>query len=102
MYITSHPSFDNKTTVVKYSKTETVHNINDIEHNIFRECLKQEKLEGLELTSIADVPQGTGLGSSSSFTVGLIKNLKCYKREYITDEEIARLACDIELNILKN
>ena len=102
MYITSHPSFDKKTTVLKYSKTETVSNINDIEHSIFRECLKKERLEGYEITSIADVPQGTGLGSSSAFTVGLIKNLKCQKREYISDEEVAQAACDMEINILKN
>lgn len=100
MYITSHPSFDKKTTVLKYSKTETVKNINEIEHNIFRECLKKEKLEGLEITSIADVPQGTGLGSSSSFTVGLLKNLKCHKREYISKEDVAAYACDIENNVV--
>lgn len=100
MYITSHPSFDKKTTVLKYSKTETVRNINNIEHDIFRECLRKEKLEGLEITSIADVPQGTGLGSSSSFTVGLLKNLKCHKREYISKEEVAAYACDIENNVV--
>ena len=100
MYITSHPSFDKKTTVLKYSKTETVKNINEIEHNIFRECLKKEKLEGLEITSIADVPQGTGLGSSSSFTVGILKNLKCHKREYISKEDVAAYACDIENNVV--
>lgn len=100
MYITSHPSFDKKTTVLKYSKTETVHDINDIEHNIFRECLKKEGLEGLEITSIADVPQGTGLGSSSSFTVGLMNNLKCHKREYISKAEVAAAACDMENNIV--
>ena len=102
MYITSHPSFDKKTTVLKYSKTETVHNLDDIEHNIFRECLKQEKMEGYEITSIADIPQGTGLGSSSAFTVGLIKNLKCQKREYISDEEVAQAACHMEIDVLKN
>lgn len=102
MYITSHPSFDKNTTVLKYSKTETVHDINDIEHSIFRECLKKEGLEGLEITSIADVPQGTGLGSSSSFTVGLIKNLKCHKREYISKDDVAKDACEMEINILKN
>lgn len=102
MYITSHPSFDKKTTVLKYSKTETVHDINDIEHNIFRECLKQEHLEGLEISSIADVPQGTGLGSSSSFTVGLLNNLKCYKREYISKHDVAENACNMEINILGN
>ena len=102
MYITSHPSFDKNTTVLKYSKTETVHDINDIEHSIFRECLKKEGLEGIEITSIADVPQGTGLGSSSSFTVGLIKNLKCHKREYISKNDVAKDACKMEIDILKN
>jgi D-glycero-alpha-D-manno-heptose-7-phosphate kinase len=102
MYITSHPSFDKKTTVVKYSETETVHDINKIKHNIFRECLKQEGLEGLEITSIADVPQGTGLGSSSSFTVGLINNLKCYKREFISDHDVAESACHMEIDVLGN
>lgn len=102
MYITSHPSFDKKTTVLKYSKTESVDDINKIEHNIFRECLKQEELEGLEITSIADVPQGTGLGSSSSFTVGLLNNLKCYKREYISKADVAEAACHMEIDVLGN
>ena len=102
MYITSHPSFDKKSTVLKYSKTETVHDINDIEHSIFRESLRQEGLEGLEITSIADVPQGTGLGSSSSFTVGLLNNLRCYKREYASKAELAESACNMEINILGN
>jgi len=102
IYITSHPSFNKKNTVLKYSKTESVTNINDIEHPIFRESLKLEGLEGLEITSIADVPQGTGLGSSSSFTVGLIKNLKCHKREYLSDEEVAQAACYMEIDVLQN
>ena len=100
MYITTHPSFDKKTTVLKYSKTETVNEINEIQHDIFRECLKKEKLEGLEITSIADFPQGTGLRSSSSFTVGLLKNLKCHKREYISKEDVPAYACDMENNIV--
>lgn len=100
MYIALHPSFDKNTTILKYSKTERVNDINKIEHNIFRECLKREGIEGVEITSMADIPQGTGLGSSSSFTVGLIKNLKCYKREYIPKEEIAAYACDIENNVV--
>ncbi len=102
MYITSHPSFNKNNTVLKYSKTESVQDLDDIEHPIFRECLKQEGLEGLEITSIADIPQGTGLGSSSSFTVGLIKNLKCHKREYISDADVASAACDMEINKLGN
>lgn len=102
MYITSHSSFDKKTTVLKYSKTETVHDVNNIEHNIFRECLKQEGIEGVEITSIADVPQGTGLGSSSSFTVGLLNNLKCHKREYISKKDVAEAACHMEIDVLGN
>ena len=102
MYITSHPSFEKDDTVLKYSKTEKVTDINDIEHPIFRECLRKENLEGLEITSIADIPQGTGLGSSSTFTVGLIKNLKCHKREFASDEEIAKLACEMEIDVLQN
>lgn len=102
MYITSHNSFDKKTTVLKYSKTETVHDVNEIEHKIFRECLKQEGIEGVEISSIADVPQGTGLGSSSSFTVGLLNNLKCHKREYISKQDVAEAACHMEIDVLGN
>ena len=102
MYIASHPAFNKKNIVLKYSKTENVVDSNEIEHEIFRECIKQEEIDGIEITSIADIPQGTGLGSSSAFTVGLIKNLKCYKREFISDEEVAQIACDMEINVLNN
>lgn len=100
MYITSHPSFDSNDTVLKYSKIEKVCSVKDIEHKIFKECLKQERIKGLEITSIADIPQGTGLGSSSSFAVGLIHNLKCHKREYVSKLELAEEACNIEINKL--
>lgn len=102
MYITIHPSFENNETVLKYSKTETVKNIKDIEHPIFKQCLKDFSIKGVEITSIADIPQGTGLGSSSSFTVGLINALSCYKRRFITKEEIANLACKVEIEKLGN
>ena len=98
MYITSHPSFDKDVTTLKYSKIEKVKNIDDIKHPIFKECLKYENMEGLEITSIADVPQNTGLGSSSSFTVGLLYNLKSYKKEVISKEDLANLACEMEIN----
>lgn len=99
MYIITHKSFFPHQTVLKYSKTETVEKLDDIEHKIFRECLKQEKVEGVEITSVADVPQGTGLGSSSSFTVGLLNNLRCFKRQYSTKQELAEDACNMEINI---
>jgi D-glycero-alpha-D-manno-heptose-7-phosphate kinase len=99
MYIITHKSFFPHQTVLKYSKTETVEKLDDIEHKIFRECLKQEKVEGVEIASVADVPQGTGLGSSSSFTVGLLNNLRCFKRQYSTKQELAEDACNMEINI---
>lgn len=101
MYIISHKSFYPHQTVLKYSETETVEKLDDIKHTIFRECLKKENIDGIEIASVADVPQGTGLGSSSSFTVGLLNNLKCYKREYATKHELAELACDMEINVCK-
>ena len=102
MYITSHPSFDKKTTTLRYSKVESVTDVRKIEHKYFKQCLMDEKLKGIEITSIADVPQGTGLGSSSAFTVGLLNNLKCYKREYVSKGELAKRACELEINKLGN
>ena len=84
MYIAIHPSFQENETIIKYSKTEIVNNTNKIEHPIVKQCLKDNNVSGVEITSIADIPQGTGLGSSSSFTVGLINALHCYKREFIS------------------
>lgn len=102
MYITSHPSFDKKKTTLRYSKVESVDDVRKIEHKYFKQCLIDEKIEGVEITSIADVPQGTGLGSSSAFTVGLINNLKCIKREYASKGELAELACELEIEKLGN
>lgn len=99
MYIVTHQSFFPHQTVLKYSETETVERLDDIKHKIFRECLKREGVDGVEITSVADVPQGTGLGSSSSFTVGLLNNLRCYKRQYSTKKELAEDACDMEINV---
>lgn len=101
MYITIHPSFDKKT-ALKYSQTEIVDNLNDINHNYFRQCLNDFNISGVEITSIADIPQGTGLGSSSSFTVGLLNALYCYKREYVSKEKLASEACEVEIDKLKN
>ena len=102
MYVTVHPSFQEDLTVLKYSKTETVKELNDIEHPIFKQCLIDNNIKGVEITSIADIPQGTGLGSSSSFTVGLLNALACYQRKFVTKEEIASKACQVEIEELGN
>ena len=102
MYISVHPSFDRKQTVLKYSKTETVNDINDIEHVYFRQVLNNLGVSGVELVSTADIPSGTGLGSSSSFTVGLLHSLYCYKGKFVSKERLASEACDVEIEQLGN
>ncbi|WP_425390961.1 hypothetical protein [Ekhidna sp.] len=101
MYIASHRFFDKNKVRLKYSKTETIQNINNIKHPIFREVLKKFNFEGgIEFSSIADVPSGTGMGSSSSFTVGLLHNAYVNRKKYVSKETLARDACEIEIDIL--
>jgi D-glycero-alpha-D-manno-heptose-7-phosphate kinase len=101
MYISSHRFFFRDQVRVKYSKTETVNRVDDLKHPILREALKKAGLTGgIEISSIADIPAGTGMGSSSSFTVGLLHNLYAIKRQYVSAEELAEGACEIEIDIL--
>lgn len=100
MYICVNKRFDH-TIRVSYSKTEIVETVEEIQHPIVKECMKLTGIEsGLEITSIADIPAGTGLGSSSSFTVGLLHALYAYKGQYVTPERLAYEACHIEIDIL--
>ena len=100
MYIFLHSFFDNRIQI-KYSKTELVDQINDINHPIVRETLKKFDLVGIDINSIADIPAGTGLGSSGSYTVGLLHALYKYTNQQISQELLARDACEIEIDILK-
>lgn len=102
MYITMHPYFDRKKTAVKYSKTEIVDDITNIEHSIFKYVLNEKNISGVEIVSTADVPSGTGLGSSSSFTVGLLHTLYCYQGKYVSKARLAEEACIVEINKLGN
>lgn len=102
MYISIHPSFNAKETVLKYSQTEIVDSLGNIEHKYFKRILKFLNISGVELVSTADVPAGTGLGSSSSFTVGLLHTLYCYKGKYVSKERLAAEACSIEIDQLGN
>lgn len=102
MYISSHKFFEEDQIRIKYSSTETVSNTDDLKHPILRAILKQFDFKGgLELSSIADVPAGTGMGSSSSFTVGLLHNLYLIKNEIVTKEKLAQGACRVEIELLK-
>ncbi len=101
MYISSHQFFEPNKIRVKYSKTETVSSISELEHPILKEALSLLEIDGgIEVSSIADVPAGTGMGSSSSFTVGLLHNLHAAKGLMVNKEMLAQGACDIEIGKL--
>ena len=90
MYLTAHSYFEKKQIVLKYSKTEIVKDFDEIEHRIFKQCLKDFNIKGVELSSMADIPAGTGLGSSSTFTVALLHLLHTYKGEYVSKYKLAK------------
>lgn len=100
MYISSHKYFEPDQIRVKYSQTETVQQATEIQHPILRTVLEKFGLNGIEISSIADIPGGTGMGSSSSFTVGLLHNLYTVTGRQVTKEELAEEACHIEINLL--
>ena len=87
---------------LKYSEHEQVSELKDIKHNIIRETLgiKDFASNQIEITTLADIPSGTGLGSSGSFTTALIKGLHLFNREPIHQDELAELACHIEMDLL--
>lgn len=101
VYITLHKTFK-PGFILKYSQLEHAMEPGEIKHPIIREALKAAGFEQdyLEITSMADIPAGTGLGSSGSFTTALLKGLHSYKRNLIHPNELAEQACDIEINKL--
>lgn len=100
IYITLHRIFPREF-IIKYSKYERVPEIELIQHPIIKEALKIYNIEPrLEITSMADIPDGTGLGSSGSFTVSLLKALSFYKRQLLLTEDLAKQACEIEIDRL--
>ena len=100
MYITVNHKFDSGIRA-SYSQTEEVGNAAEIKHPLIRAALKVTGIEGgIEMSSMADIPsRGTGLGSSSSFTVGLLHALHGYRNQYVSAEELAATSCHIEINI---
>lgn len=101
MYISSHHFFEKNMIRLKYSRTETVKNPTQIEHPILREgLLKFQFKGGIEISSIADIPSGTGMGSSSCFTVGLLQNLYARQHQFISKQRLAEEACTLEIEKL--
>ena len=87
---------------LKYSKIESVKSIVDVSHPIIREALTilNFKSPQIEITTLADIPAGTGLGSSGSFTTALLKALYTHRKRHLHQEELAELACHIEIDLL--
>jgi len=101
MYITVNKRFDH-TLRVGYSQMELVNTVDELQHPLVRTALKHTGLvNGLEVTSMADIPAQTGIGSSSSFMVGLLNALYAYKGEHASAERLAREACQMEIDMLK-
>ncbi len=100
MYVTVGPRFD-PTIRISYMQTEIVDEVGSIQHTIAREALRHVDLDShLEITTIADVPAGTGLGSSSSLTVGILNALYAYRGIVSGAEKLSREACEIEIDRL--
>lgn len=100
MYVTIHPSFNRHETIVKYSKTEIAAHPSQIAHPIARQLLMDYGVSGVEITSTADIPSGTGLSTSSAYTVGLINALNAFVGKYAAQEKIAQRACHLEIEEL--
>ena len=104
VYITLHQTFQ-KTLIIKYSKLEHANTVDEIQHPIIREAMRMVGVGSngdphIELTSMADIPAGTGLGSSGSFTTALLKALHAYKKNIVHPQALAEQACHIEIEKL--
>lgn len=102
VYLSAHPTFMSQNIILKYSQSEVVRNPGEIQHSIFRQVLSDMDIRGVEIDSQADIPTGTGLGSSSSFTVCLLHLLNAYKGKLVSKEYLASEACNVEIEKLKN
>lgn len=101
VYITVHEPFA-KQVIAKYSKLEQVEHASQLQHPILREALRLTGIDGpFEMASMSDIPAGTGLGSSGSFTTALLKALHTFNRHFISPRQLAEQACHIELDLLQ-
>jgi D-glycero-alpha-D-manno-heptose-7-phosphate kinase len=101
MYVTVNKRFDS-TVRVSYTKTEIVDTARQLQHEIIREALNVVGVKGgVEVTTVADLPAGIGLASSSTVTVGALNALYAFTGRHVSAEELAQRACDIEIEVLK-
>ena len=101
MYVNVHSRFE-KSHRIAYSSIEDTDDTDKIQHNIVRECIRMSKtLDYVEITTIADIPAGTGLGSSSALSVGLLHALSAHRNDTISKRALAEKACELEIDILQ-
>lgn len=102
VYVIIKKRFD-KMIYINYSKKEIVRSVDNIEHDLVREALRKTGIKnGVEITTLSDIPSGSGLGSSSSITVGLLNAMYNYQNIIKSQQKLAEEACDIEIDICKN
>jgi D-glycero-alpha-D-manno-heptose-7-phosphate kinase len=101
VYITIHHTFDGEI-ILKYSRLEKAKSVGELEHPIIRESLRLVNLRdcAIEITSMADIPAGTGLGSSGSFTTALLKALHAHEKNLVPPYDLAAQACEVEIDRL--
>jgi D-glycero-alpha-D-manno-heptose-7-phosphate kinase len=100
-FIVVHPYFSATKYHLKYARTELVDRLDEIQHPILREALRMQEIDpGIEIVSIADIPRGTGLGSSSSFSVALVNALYVHRGIFVPKERLAQEACVLEIDRL--
>ncbi len=102
VYITLHQTFVPEL-IIKYSKMERVNSADQVQHPLIRETLRLRGIDGrsLEIVSMSDIPAGTGLGSSGSFTTALLKALHAHQKNLVTPKQLAEEACRVEIDILQ-
>lgn len=102
MYVCLNRPIADQKIRLHYSRSEEVDHVSELQHELAREALRHYGVErGLEISSLADIPAGTGVGSSSCYLVGLLNALSAFKREYCGLAQLAETACHIELEVLK-
>ena len=100
VYLSMHQYFERNGYILKYSSLETPARPEDIKHRIIQQVFSELGIRGVDFNSSADVPAGTGMGSSSAFTVGLLNLCYSYLGKFVSRSRLAEMACDIEINKL--